>query len=396
MKIILPIIFLIILAGCNYEGSSITDPPVGIGAEEPSIIATDRGLLLSWQEPYEGDILLKMALHDGLRWSRATTIAKGDDWFVNWADFPAIIANGDKLFVHFLQKSSQSMLAYNTIFLVSPDMGETWSAPKRLHQDTVTAEHGFVSGVPYEDGFYISWLDGRNMIGMEGNFTLRGVQVKDNGALVNSAEIDDNTCTCCQTTMTIINNVPFTFYRDRSEEEIRDIYYAKLVDDNWSEPEVLNEDNWHIAGCPVNGPVAKSYENTMAVAWFTGADGDNKVKLKISADGGNDFGEEILVDGSNGIGRVDVQMDSANIYVTYIGESDNGTAVRLKAYNFLGELQNSEIMAVVSAERGTGFPRTALWKENLVLTWTDVEQHSVKIMKYPLNKERIGARTSGY
>ena len=56
-----------------------------------------------------------------------------------------------------------------------------------------------------------------------------------------SAEIDDNTCTCCQTTMTIINNVPFTFYRDRSEEEIRDIYYAKLVDDNWSEPEVLNQ-----------------------------------------------------------------------------------------------------------------------------------------------------------
>jgi hypothetical protein len=396
MKVILHIILLVILAGCNYKGSSITDPPVGIGAQEPSLIVTDQGLVLSWQEPYEGDILLKMALHDGLKWSPAITIAKGDDWFVNWADFPAIIANGDKLFVHFLQKSSESMLAYNAMFLISPDMGETWSAPKQLHQDTVTAEHGFVSGVPYEEGFYVSWLDGRNTIGIKGNFTLRGGYVTSDGALLNSAEIDDNTCTCCQTTMTIINNVPFTFYRDRSEEEIRDISYAKLVDGNWSEPQRFNEDNWLIPGCPVNGPVAKSYANTMAVAWFTGANGENKVKLKISADAGNTFGDEILVDGSNAIGRVDVQMDSTKIYVTFIGATDNGTAVRLKVYDYSGELQDTEVIASVSAERGTGFPRTAIWNDNLIISWTDVEQHSVKIIQYPLNKEHISAGTRGY
>ena len=393
MRVIFAILILAFFGGCTYEGSSITDPPIGMGAEESSLTVTDHGLLLSWLEPSEGDIILKMAVHDGRRWSLAKNIAKGDDWFVNWADFSAVVANGDMLFAHFLKKSAASTYAYDVMYTVSPDMGENWSNPEKLHKDTVNAEHGFVSAVPYKDGFVVSWLDGRFTGEENGKMTIRGAIVDRSGKAHNAAEIDHSTCDCCQTKMAIVNGVPWTFYRDRSSEEIRDIYYAKLTNGNWSEPEVLHDDNWLINACPVNGPVAASYENNMAVVWFTAADGEHKTKMKISNDEGITFNEVILVDSPKSLGRVDVQMDSSRIYVTMMTKLDEDAVIKLKVYDYSGELDYSEIIAVVSAERGTGFPRIALWQENLILSWTDVENHSIKILKYPLNKEHITARS---
>ena len=392
MKKILHLLVVALISACANKGSSITDPPIGSGAEEPSLTVTEGGLVLSWMEPYEGDIVLKMSLHNGVKWSPAKSIAKGDDWFVNWADFPAVVANGNLLFAHFLQKSARPTFAYDVMFTVSQNMGETWSTPKKLHQDTVSAEHGFVSAVPYNDGFYVSWLDGRYTTEQHGAMTIRAAYIDGNGEINHAAEIDNSTCDCCQTAMSLVNGVPWSFYRNRTEEEVRDMYYSKLVEGQWSEPEVLNEDNWLINACPVNGPEASTYNKSIAVAWFTGAEGEQKTKMKISHDEGNSFGEAILVDETKSFGRVDVQMDSAYIYVTYLSKKDASAAIMLKVYNHSGILQRSEIIAAVSPERGTGFPRTALWHENLIITWTDVDQHTIKVLKYPLNKEQIGAQ----
>ena len=389
--LIIPIVLVVFVTSCAHEGSSITEPPIGMGAEEPSLTVTDRGLVLSWMEPYEGDILLKMSLHNGLKWLPAKTIAKGDDWFVNWADFPAIVANGEVLFTHFLQKSASPTFAYDVMYTVSQNMGESWSKPKKLHQDTVAAEHGFVSAVPFNEGFYVSWLDGRNTGIDNGAMTIRAAYVDDNAEIHHAAEIDHSTCDCCQTTMALVNGVPWSLYRDRTEEEVRDMYFSKLVDKQWTEPEVFHDDNWVINACPVNGPVAGSYKQTLAVAWYTGADGEEKVKMKISKDEGNSFSDVILVDSPNSFGRVDVQMDSASIYITYLTKKDASAAIMLKVYDYSGLLQSSEVLAIVSPERGTGFPRTAIWHENLIIAWTDVEQHTIKILKYPLNKELFGA-----
>ena len=392
MRTIFFILFVALITACANNGSSIADPPIGIGAEEPSLTVTEHGLVLSWMEPSEGDIFLKMSLHNGIKWSPVKTIAKGDDWFVNWADFPAIVANGNLLFAHFLQKSAQSTYAYDVMITISQNMGETWSTPKKLHQDTVAAEHGFVSAVPFDDGFYVSWLDGRYTTEEHGAMTIRAAYVDGKGKINYAAEIDHNTCDCCQTAMANVNGVPWSLYRNRTEEEVRDMYYSKLVEGQWSEPEVLHADNWLINACPVNGPEVSTYNKTLAVVWYTGADGEHKTKMKISHDEGNSFGDVILVDSPMSFGRVDVQMDSANVYVTYLTKKDASAAIMLKVYDHSGVLQLNEILAVVSPGRGTGFPRMALWYENLIITWTDVEQHTIKVLEYPLNKKHIGTR----
>ena len=393
MRLIASLFLLVWLAGCINTGSSLDQPPVLKGSSEPSLIATGSGLILSWMEPHEGDILLKMSVHNGINWTSPKTIASGQDWFVNWADFPAIIANENSLFTYILKKSANSTYAYDVMYLVSKDLGNTWTSPQKLHQDTVTAEHGFVSAIPYKDGFYVSWLDGRNTIN-DAPMTIRGVYVDVEGNLNGAAEIDASTCDCCQTTMTLINNKPATFYRDRTDEEVRDIYYSRMLDSTWTVPESLNADGWNILGCPVNGPRAATFNNTTAVAWFTGAAEEEKVKLKILSETENVFGDEIVVDSPNALGRVDIQMDSSKIYVTYLTKLDNRTYIKLSIYDFQGRLFDSELIGTVKPDRGTGFPRIALWHEQLIITWTDIDEMKVKVLKYPLNKENFSSRTS--
>jgi len=395
MRTIIFGVLLVISISCSEEKDNIESrinmPPVAEGSGESSLVATDQGLILSWIEKNEAEAQLKMSNYDGEAWSIPTTIAQGDDWFVNWADFPAIVANGDALFTHFLQKSAASTYAYDVMYSVSQDMGGKWSNPKKLHQDTVAAEHGFVSAVPYKDGFYVSWLDGRNTVVDNGFMSIRGAFMSTDGTMSNSAEIDGSVCDCCQTSMAIVNDVPWSFYRDRSDDEIRDIYAAKLIDNTWTAPQEINNDNWLIKGCPVNGPRAITYNNTLVVSWYTGVDGENNVKMKISEDGGASFSEVILVDGPTTLGRVDIQMDADNIYLSYLTKNDDGSTINLKIYSHKGDQMGSEIIATVNPSRGTGFPRTALWQGNLVFTWTDIDNKYVKVLSYALEENNLQA-----
>ncbi len=51
-------------------------------------------MILSWVEKSaEGSYALRFAVRDTKAWSTAATVAEGNDWFVNWADFPSVIAS---------------------------------------------------------------------------------------------------------------------------------------------------------------------------------------------------------------------------------------------------------------------------------------------------------------
>ncbi|MBK7651802.1 MAG: hypothetical protein IPJ20_15225 [Flammeovirgaceae bacterium] len=92
-----------------------------------------------------------------------------------------------------------------------------------------------------------------------------------------------------QTTAAITSNGPVVVYRDRSDEEIRDMSIVRLINDEWTKPQAVHEDHWKIAGCPVNGPRISNYENTLAVTWFTAASDSAQVNVSFSSDGGTSF-----------------------------------------------------------------------------------------------------------
>ena len=234
--------------GSSISSSTVNQPlairasnsPTDGDSREPELSATQDGrIILSWVEKI-GDkkYALRIATLDGKGWGESRTVAEGENWFINWADFPSVIALKDgSLAAHWLVKSGSSTYAYNVNISRSTDGGRTWSKSIVPHRDNTQTEHGFVSLIPLSDGrLGAIWLDGRNMKGMkEGDdhapaaqsMTLRYAAIDAQGRISDEAQLDDRICECCQTSAAITPEGAIAVYRDRSQSEVRDIYVAK-------------------------------------------------------------------------------------------------------------------------------------------------------------------------
>ena len=268
-------VFAGFLASCASEPENkqidITRSPLAIESPadsmsaEPYLFTDKNGIVfLSWIEKDSFNSTLKYSSLHNEKWSEPAVIASGNDWFVNWADYPVIATDGsDNMVSHFLQKSEKGTYTYDVKLTTSNDQGKSWSSPAILHDDGKKAEHGFVSIVPYGENYFISWLDGRNAAmeggeghhgGHHGQMTIRAAIVDKSGKKINEWELDDRVCDCCQTSAAITDNGPVVVYRDRSDSEIRDISIVRFVNGQWTAPKTIFADNWKIEGCPVNGP----------------------------------------------------------------------------------------------------------------------------------------------
>ncbi len=344
---------------------------------EPNLVVSEQGeVYLSWIEN-KGALRLS-SLQNGV-WSTPQTIATGDNWFVNWADFPAVaVLRNGSLAAHWLVKSGGSPYAYDVVMAFSRDGGATWSEPMSPHRDGTKTEHGFVSMIPWQqDRLMAVWLDGRNTLeqpdGSRGAMTLRYAILDDSGTIHEQGEIDSRTCECCQTALAATPTGAIAAYRDRSETEIRDIAIVRYADGRWQEPRLIHEDGWKIYGCPVNGPALASLENAVALAWYTNAGGTARVNLSISTDGGETFSPPQQVDEGKPIGRVDVVwLGPQEVMVSWMERIDEETAeIRYRRISLQQGASPSELLTKISAARSSGFPRMVVSGETLVFAWTD-------------------------
>jgi hypothetical protein len=325
-----------------------------------------------------------MAVRTGTVWSRPTTIASGREFFVNWADFPSVIELTDgTLLAHWLEKTEESPYAYHVMLSRSADNGATWSDPVRPHRDLSPTEHGFVSLVPEPDGgASLIWLDGRAMAGGPGAdghgtgaMSLRFTTVGADGSLGEDVLVDDRSCECCQTAMVRTDDgVLVMAYRDRSEEEIRDIAVRRFTDGAWSESRYVGNDNWHITACPVNGPSLATSGNTVAIAWHSAPDGDNRTAVAFSRDGGSSFGDPVRVDDGDPLGRVDIEiLSDGSALVLWLEKNGTGAEIRGRHVLVSGKAGPSWTVTTTSQVRRSGFPRMVRTGDGLVFAWTDVE-----------------------
>ena len=360
--------------------------PAGPDSREPELTSSADGrLILSWIEKLgEKRHALRFAVRDAAGWPEARTVAEGDNWFVNWADFPSVVALADgSLAAHWLVKSGKGTYAYDVYIARSKNNGQSWDRPVVPHTDGTQTEHGFVSLLPLADGrLGAVWVDGRATEGLKEehggeeaplpvSMQLRYAAIDADGKLSDEAVLDERICECCQTSAAMTSEGPIAAYRNRSEREVRDIHFVRRQGAGWSGARPVHADNWEINGCPVNGPSVAAEGRRVALAWFTGEGNSPRVQVAFSVDAGATFGAPARVDDGEAMGRVDVVLlADGSALVSWMAGDAEGGANKVRRIAPDGTPGPVAIISRTDVSRSSGFPRMTRLGDTIYFAWT--------------------------
>lgn len=364
---------------------------------QPSLTSSNGSLALTWiSSDKDMNASLNFRQFKNKQWTNSQTLAIGSDWFINWADFPTHAISGDRVLTSYLKKSASGRYTYDVFLNLQKLSGEKIKEDFILNTDGFNAEHGFVSiAEGNNEGFFITWLDGRNTVEKELNgnhkpMTIRFAEITTAGDIVNEIELDSSVCDCCQTSITNTDKGPIVVYRDRSDKEIRDIYVTRNIDDGWETPVPVYNDEWEIYGCPVNGPKVVSNSNNLAVSWFTVADGKPSVNLSFSESYGSSFSNPIKINDYTAIGRVDVAFLNDNeVLVSYMEVDDVGTYLRLKKVSIDGKVSKPITISKIDSGRNTGVPQLEILDNEIFIVWTVFENDNNQLKTVKLSSKDV-------
>ena len=373
MRHITVLFALLALMGCAetpFHGLTLMDMQDMEHTGEPNLQVSEQGeVTLSYLREHGGMTTLYLRTLSDAGWSSPKPVTQGKDLLVNWADFPSIIAANDRLIAHWLVRQEGPAFAYDVYTASSDDGGDRWTTAKRLHADTSDTEHGFVSLYAVEDGVGAFWLDGQRYAqagqskGMELRHRLLGSKDSDSEEIV-----DALVCDCCHTDAIVVDGSPVVVYRDRTENEIRDISLARLTDTGWVKTSA-GTDGWRISGCPVNGPAIAQNNGIVGVAWFTAVP-SNRVRVAFSFDGASSFDVPIDVVTEHPLGRVDlVVTPDGRAMVSWLAQNQGGFRFR----EVMPDGETGDVIKVASMEtrRASGFPKMVETDGELIFAWTD-------------------------
>ena len=374
----------------NFTLSELKSP-VGSGGE-PNLFVSEQGrIYLSWVEYVNDttDALMFSEIKNDT-WAAPKEVARGSDWFINWADFPSLVVyknNDQHMAAHWLQKRAAGTYDYDVHIAQSKDGGKSWNESFIIHTDSVSAEHGFVTMLPQDDGkIFATWLDGRftQVDGEEtapdshddhghgggGAMTLRTATFDIDGKIYAEKELDHRICDCCQTTAIVTPKKTLVAYRDRSVDEIRDISFVQKTNEGWSSPSLVHPDNWKIAGCPVNGPALANHNNDIAIAWFTAADEKPTVNVSFYNNEITSFEKPIRVDDANPLGRVGIELFDDFAMVSWLEQVGENAEIKLAQVFSNKEKPKTITLSKSSTSRRSGFPQIEKTADKLIFAWT--------------------------
>lgn len=366
--------------------------PAGPNSGQPQLSSSARGLLLSWIERQGEKATLRFSERTNGRWSAPRDVASGTDWFVNWADVPSVVRLGSgELVAHWLQKSGPDTYAYDVRLAHSNDDGQTWSASFTPHSDGTKTEHGFASLVQMPSGgLGLTWLDGREMksggsheahgSAEPGAMTLRFATFGQDWRRTSESPIDQRVCECCPTTAAVTADGPIVAYRNRSDDEVRDIYISRLENGKWTEPTAVHADGWKIAACPVNGPMLTARGRNVAIAWFTGQGDQPRSFVAFSNDAGRTFGTPIRLDDVASLGRVDIElMEDGSAVAGWIEFAEQRSQFRVRRIEPSGAKSAPLTVSRLASGRSSGYPRLAVDHGQVVFAWTESEEGRTQV-----------------
>ncbi len=384
------------------SGGSATDPrataiptPAGAGSGMYSMTSDAQGhVYLSWIES-TGDKghELQFSRLDGERWSPPRTIARGQNWFVNWADKPSVVAMPDgSLAAHWLVNNGSKKGAYGYGLRIahSRDAGHTWREVFSAGTNNTKGYSGFVTFLPGTQGLLAAYLTpkGTSPADEEAHMmTLSQATFGPDSALQSQGVIDPDACSCCTTTVAQTARGPIIAYRDHQFGEIRDISIVRQINGRWTAPQTVHRDGWRINGCPTNGPVLAANGNRVAAAWFTAANDQPHVKVAFSGSAGEQFDAPTIVDSGRPVGWPAIVLleDGAAVVSWLESTGGGGGEVRMRRVESDGGMHPPIVLTTAAGGRSTGIPQMVRTGDSLVFAWRAADRVLTARVPVPRN-----------
>jgi hypothetical protein len=392
--------------------------PAGPNTGEPQLTVSARGVLLSWVEHAGSKTTLRFAERTPNGWSQPRTAAAGDDWSINGIDVPAVLRLGNgTLVAQWLQTAGGGMHANDVRLSYSTDDGKTWARSFTPYRDESARERLFASLFEMSKGdLGVIWLSGagtaamtnvqrtdsshaggadhahqqgaghqehgahagRGAMNSMGEMTLRFATFDGAWKLTAEMPIDLRVCECCSTAAVVTSEGVLAAYRNRSDDEIRDIYVSRFAQRRWSEPAVVHADNWRIPACPINGPALSARERDVAIVWYTVKQDQGHGYAAFSHDAGRSFGEPVRLDDTASLGRVDVEMlPDGSALASWMEVADGRSQFRTRRIAADGNRSSSITVASLAGSRTS--PRIARHGDEVVFAWTETSGGATQV-----------------
>jgi hypothetical protein len=323
--------------------------------------------------------ILKFAQRASSGWSAPMTVASGTDWFVSYADPPAVMRLSDGTFVaQWLQQTDPRIEAMDLRLSYSTDGGKTWAPSVTPHHDGTVTQHAFASLFELPGrSLGVVWLDGRESFietddPAGGAMTLRAATFDSAWRQTTETAVDRRVCECCSTSVAVTTDGVIAAYRDRLAGEIRDVAVSRFEKGSWSEAISVHHDGWKTFACPVNGPAVSASGNQVVTSWFTAVNDEGRAFVAFSSDAGRSWGAPIRLDDGVAVGRVDVELlHEGSAVATWIEFTEGRSQLRVRRVDASGARSPSVLLEGLGEGSAAGFPRMARQGDELIFAWTD-------------------------
>jgi len=349
------------------------------GSNGPQLTVSKKGVLVSWLESGDEGATLKFAERAASGWTPAVKVASGEDWFVTDADTPSVLrlSNGT-LVADWMQASSEEFEASNLRLTYSKDDGKTWAKSFLPHHDGTITQHAFATLFERPDGALgLVWLDGRLTVKdrEKGPMTIRYGAYDAQWKQTSDRALDAKVCDCCTTSVAMTTDGPIVVYRDRTDNEVRDIYVTRNEKGVWTPGKAVHSDGWRIEACPINGPAVSARGRDVVVAWFAAPNDQGRAYAAFSNDAGRTFGDPVRLDDAASLGKVDIEMlDDGSAVATWVEFANQRSTFRLRRVERSGTKSAPITIAGAAGGRIGGVPRLARAGNELVLAWVETPE----------------------
>ncbi|HVG32208.1 MAG TPA: sialidase family protein [Pyrinomonadaceae bacterium] len=331
--------------------------PVRISLEnadsaEPAVAAGPQGTaFVTWVEhrpKKEADVMVAQIDREGKPMGEPVRVNPNAGEATAWrGDAPTLsVAADGTVYVGWAARDATKAHASILYLSASRDGGRSFAPPTKVNDDEKPGEHGMHSLAVSQDGrIHLAWLDERNlkpaaeqhaaggkkMEQMEQNKEVFTAFSTDGGrSFSKNQRIAGEACPCCKTSVAMgADGRVYIGWRQVLPGEYRHIAIASSADSGatYSNPVIVSDDKWLIAGCPVSGPaLSVASDGTLSVMWYTeGERGTTGLYWAESRDQGKTFSERKLFAGGQAFGNPLLLSNEAGKLLAVWGNNDGGT-----------------------------------------------------------------------